>query len=59
MSGRGTEVEFLKDLTTSALVGNVPCEIMGGWDMAANLRKSLFSVTNVKVISYAFQQYVV
>lgn len=36
----------------------VPCKITGEWDIAANSRKRIFSVTNVKAISYAFQQYV-
>ena len=36
----------------------VPCEVIGEWDMAPNSRERLFSVTNVKAISYAFQQYV-
>ena len=33
----------------------VPCEVLGEWDMAPNSRERLFSVTNIKAISHAYE----
>ena len=36
----------------------VKCTIKGQWDMAADSRKRLFTLENVKTISYAVKQHV-
>ena len=34
------------------------CKVQGEWDLSADSRKRLFTVTNIKTITFAFQKYV-
>ena len=36
----------------------VQCKVQGDWDLSADSRKRLFTVTNIKTITFAFQKHV-